>query len=251
MPPYAALPPSQLWHMTDERSNCLSLNNIDLWALSAAVNTPGLEILELLLAPDERVRASRFRWREDRVRFVVGRGGLRRVLSSYCSRPAEQLTLGVGSHGKPILVDGPETLEFNVSHSGDLVLIGMSSGGPCGVDIERAARLREEEESAIAERVFCRREKHWLSCNENGFFRLWVTKEAIVKALGGGLSIPLLAIDVADIVERRATVINISATPNQEQSVWVKELFIGPDYSAAVAALREPRILRLNGTRVR
>jgi 4'-phosphopantetheinyl transferase len=134
-------------------------------------------------------------------------------------------------------------LEFNVSHSGDCVLIGVTSRVQCGVDIE--SRRSNHGEFAVAQNFFCPREVEWLSRNENGFLRLWTTKEAIIKAVGRGLSIPLSDVDVTDVVEGKKSSLTLR-TPNMEpETVWLDELLLVPNYAAAVATLEEKRIVRL------
>ena len=148
-----------------------------------------------------------------------------------------------GSHGKPALLEPSAALEFNVSHSGDCVLIGVTSGVPCGVDIERVRA--NTAELAIAEKFFCPREVEWLSRSEKGFPRLWATKEAIIKALGHGLSISLSNVDVTDVVEGKTSSITLRTLGMEPQTLWLNELSLVPSYAAAVATVKEKRIVRL------
>ena len=237
------LTPKQLLDYTEERPRSCEPGCCDLWLVSARVDIPEREVLERLLSADERARAGRFRFEEDRVRSIVARGGLRRILSSYCCVPPRRMEFQTGSYGKPALLKPSTALEFNVSHSGDCVLIGVTSGIPCGVDIER--ERANTAELAIAERFFCSREVQWLSRTEKGFFRLWATKEAINKAVGRGLSIPLSDVDVTDVVEGKTSSITLRTPCMGPQTLWLNELSLVPNYAAAVATVEEKCIVRL------
>lgn len=116
---------------------------------------------EEMLDGEERERAQRFRFAADRRRFVVAHGLARRVLASYLGTSARRLRFARAAHGKPYLADVPENvLGFNLSHSGELVLLAVRRGS-VGVDVQRT----------IA----------GVDC------AAWARVEAQLKAAGGGL----------------------------------------------------------------
>jgi 4'-phosphopantetheinyl transferase len=236
------LSPRQLFDHT-EGPRPFQSEYFDVWLLSARIDIRETEILEGLLSSDERARVDRFRFSADRVRSIVARGGLRRILSCYCCAPADHIAFQNGSHGKPALLQPSSALEFNVSHSGDCVLIGVTSGVPCGVDIER--RRVNGGELAISDKFFCQREVEWLARSEDHFPRLWVAKEAIIKAVGRGLSVHLREVDVTDIVEGRASSITLWTAGTEPQTLWLNELVLVPNYAAAVATVGVKRVIRL------
>lgn len=86
------------------------------------------------------------------------------------------------AEGKPYVVDG--SLHFNLSHSGDYALIAVTPHAPVGVDIQQ--HRQRTRWRAIAERFFAPHEAASLQ-NDADFYRLWVIKEAVLKALGTGL----------------------------------------------------------------
>ena len=241
------LTPTQVLNYTESGPRSCEPRYCDLWLLSANVDIAECEILESLLSADERVRAGRFRLEEDRVRFIVARGGLRRILSCYCCAPPHRLKFQPGSHGKPALIRPSSGIEFNVSHSGEFALICVTSGVPCGVDLE--CGLANAEEVAVAERFFCPREVEWLAHTERGFLRLWAAKEAIIKAVGIGLSIPLSDVDVTDVVEGRTSTVTFQIPAMEPQTLWLNELSIIPNYAAAIATVREKCIIRFADSR--
>lgn len=124
-----------------------------------------------------------------------GRGPLLAMLGAYLDRPAHQVTLVDGEHGRPML-DAPDgdTLSFNWSHSHDQALIAIARGVLPGVDLER---LRPHPKALpIARRYFSPDETTALEALPEGhrdraFLELWTAKEAVLKALGRGLAFGL------------------------------------------------------------
>jgi 4'-phosphopantetheinyl transferase len=147
--------------------------------------------LHRALSVAERGRAAAFLRERDSVRFSTGRGVLRHVLSRYTgSRPGE-LRLAVDAHGKP-RVDGG--LQFSFSRSAGIAVVAVSAGRDVGVDVERIRGDFACE--PIARRFFSRTESERLAGagapeRVREFFRCWTRKEAVVKAVGFGLSLPL------------------------------------------------------------
>jgi 4'-phosphopantetheinyl transferase len=233
----------ELLDYTAKHQRTCSSDFCDVWVISARVDTPGLELLECVLSEEERARAGRFRFEADRARFIAGRGALRRILACYRSLAPDRLEFQTGPYGKPALVGAFASLEFNVSHSGDYVLIAVTSGTACGVDIE-CARTGTDH-ATIAAHFFSAREVEWLYHNESGFLRLWTVKEAIIKAVGGGLSIPLCDFDVTGVLERKVSSVALASRGIQQQTLWLHELPFMEGYAAAVATVEHPRLLRV------
>src|SRR5207237_4344548 len=91
-------------------------------------------------------------------------------------------------------------LFFNVSHSEDLAAFAFTSGHRIGVDVEMIRQSVDVDE--IPRRFFSSAEQRalaGLSATEKyqGFFNCWTRKEAYIKALGSGLSLPLRDFDVS------------------------------------------------------
>jgi len=154
------------------------------------------------LTPSERAQAARFRSDVDAARFVRRRLALREIVGRYLGIAAGDLVFTANEYGKPSLL--PSTarpdLAFNASHSGAIALIAIGRAVRIGVDVER---LRPDVEAlAIATRFFASEEVASLEAlgaddRVAAFFNAWTRKEAVVKALGGGLSIPLDAFAVS------------------------------------------------------
>jgi 4'-phosphopantetheinyl transferase len=148
-----------------------------------------------LLDGEERTRAARFLRPADRARFIASHAALRVVLATALSLAPEGLSFSRDEAGRPFLA-GPEGegLDFNLSHSGDIALIGLARGGRIGVDVE--VRRPLPDALRIARTHFAADEVAALAAlppqpAQAAFFGLWTRKEAVVKALGAGLSLPL------------------------------------------------------------
>ena len=95
-----------------------------------------------------------------------------------------------GGRGKPSLAEYPD-LHYNISHA-DGIAAAMVSEYECGIDCERVREYRP----SVFKRCFSEAERRAVeSAPENErdllFFKLWTLKEAYVKAIGKGLSVPL------------------------------------------------------------
>jgi len=132
------------------------------------------------------------------------------LLAGYLGVPESAVALNEDARGKPHLMhstaapgDG-EVLEFNWSHSGDYALVALSRHGAVGVDIERlGTNLRALE---IARRFFDAGEADTLAALDPGtrdeaFIGLWCAKEAVLKAVGEGLSFGLARLAFAHVAE--------------------------------------------------
>jgi 4'-phosphopantetheinyl transferase len=147
-----------------------------------------------LLSPDERVRAGRYQFEKDRRRFMATRGAMRTILGALLGLAPERVAFRYGEQGKPALANARtgSPLYFNLSDSGDWAVLGITTDGEIGVDIEALRPIPEIR--SIAERFFSPTEETWLRAlplHEQpwAFHRMWTCKEAYLKAVGSGLSL--------------------------------------------------------------
>ncbi len=155
-----------------------------------------------LLSPPELQRLERFRFMDHRRRFQIGHGALRVILGGYLGQPPETVAFVHGPRGKPYLAHAPAGSAgpfFNVSHSGKLALVGVANT-ELGLDLEKIRHLESLNE--IARRHFSESEFTALDAlpgdaRQLAFYRCWTRKEAYIKALGEGLSMPLDTFDVS------------------------------------------------------
>jgi len=192
-------PAALLWPAT-QLPQSISGEEIHVWAWSFRRDaTPQAEDLRIL-DDRERQRTTRFRFPADQVRYSVCHASMRRVLASYLDTSPELLAFGEGPGGKPELALEPQDrpLQFNLSHSKSIGLLAVARNMEVGVDVEDIRPI----ETGVAERFFSSAEVaslrnlhglEWL----DAFYRCWTRKEAILKAEGVGLRIPLGAFDVS------------------------------------------------------
>ncbi|MNX61339.1 4'-phosphopantetheinyl transferase sfp [compost metagenome] len=155
-----------------------------------------IEQLDSILArlPEERrLKLLRFRFLQDMVRGVIGDLLIRAVLPQMLDRTADELEFGTNLYGKPILLGHDHNIGFNVSHSGDWVVLAAGSSGRIGIDIERINGMDLE----LARQFYTEEEYGSIMKHQSHegrvlqFFRIWTAKESYIKAIGKGLSIPL------------------------------------------------------------
>jgi 4'-phosphopantetheinyl transferase len=169
----------------------------DVRVLFADVRRCSTEDALAVVSVDERERAAQFARESDRARALVARGLLRRFLGAELDTDPAGLRFGSGPYGKPFLQHAAAP-PFNVSHSGAYVAIAVGASGAVGIDIEVVRTLPDA--AAIARRFLPREfgeiESRADIARRPSFLRAWTCKEAVVKALGYGLSLPLDAFEV-------------------------------------------------------
>jgi 4'-phosphopantetheinyl transferase len=153
-----------------------------------------------LLAPDELQRARRFRFARDRNAFVQRRTALRRLLGHYCGGDPSALHFVHNAWGRPSIAGWADAPHFSLSHTAGLALLVITREGPVGVDVERIRpleRLLEVARSFFSAGEVAALEEIAPAARDVAFLRCWTRKEAVVKALGMGLSVPLDSFDVS------------------------------------------------------
>jgi 4'-phosphopantetheinyl transferase len=214
-------------------------SEIHLWLADLDLETPISPHLWRVLSPDEAARANRFRFQEDRERFARARATLRTLLGLYTGASPVDLRFSYELHGKPSLTReyNSESLQFNLAHSQGRAVYTFTRGRAIGVDLEV---LRPNFDwDKVAEQVLSLKEidsiltlpeEHQL----RAFFTLWARKEALAKALGGGLALPLRQ---WDLLGEGATAIRVSGerVPDSVGAWSLLDLEIGCEWVAAVA----------------
>jgi len=163
------------------------VNVIDVYFIDLNVPDDVVESLTQLLLDTEVARANRYRFADDRRRSIVARAATRRLLGRYLDRDPRSLAIVEQEHGKPALSD--RDIEFNASHSGDLIALAFAKETPVGIDIERRRRLSDA--LGLARRYFSSEELGIVAAApdvEAAFLTIWTAKEAIVKATGEGIA---------------------------------------------------------------
>lgn len=181
-----------------------------VWRIELDCATRTVAALSVTLSLEERRRADRFRSIELRERWTVAHAALRFVLARYARCEPSDLVFKLGEHGKPTLTKPVVEIPFNFCHTGNVALVGISGGGRVGIDAETLRPDVEIEE--LSGQFFAAAEAaeiHALPPDERlaAFFTCWCRKEAFVKALGNGLSMPLNRFQVSVNVGETARVL--------------------------------------------
>src|SRR5690348_1383971 len=180
--------PDNLHWPTTAQPPGLTTHAAHVWAVPLDVSQRTYDGLLATLALDEQARASAFHFDEPRRRYVVARGALRRLLSGYLKVPPQEIALAADDNRKPHLAEkyAASALHFNVSHSGEIAVIGFAHDCKIGVDIEQLRDVHQLEQ--IARRFFHPSEtSDVLATPERSrnlaFLRCWTGKEAVLKAV--------------------------------------------------------------------
>ncbi len=215
--------------------------DIDVVVTCLAAGPEAVRASAALLSDAERHRARRFAFDRDARRFIVARARLRELLAARLGVRAESIELEYGAHGKPALSRrfADSDLHFNVSHCDDVAAYAFSCGHAIGIDLEAVRVISEADD--IAARYFSRRENTtYRTLNPGdkplGFFNCWTRKEAFVKALGDGLSIPLDRFDVTLAPGEPAKVLRVENTPGDDSGWRLDSLCPATGYVAAIAS---------------
>lgn len=165
-------------------------DNTHIWLLDVSTINEEMQAHALnLLSSEELKRAASFSYRQSS--YIVSRVFLREILAQYCKCSSDSLVFDVGPQGKPCLTNVPYPVSFNLSHSGNFIVLAINATARVGIDIEIS---RKRQFMRIAEDYFHAQEVMQLkSCaNEQEqaavFLQLWTLKEAFLKARGDGIS---------------------------------------------------------------
>lgn len=184
-----------------------------------------------VLSAGEHERADRL-WRHaDRARFRTAWGLTRHALAAHMGTEPEALefvrtcrSCGALGHGKPALAGARSRWEFSISHSHEYVMLAITDVGPVGVDIEQA----DDHLIQVAAVVCGAKEKPGTA---DEVLWLWVQKEAVLKATGDGLAVPMTSFTVNPL--------RWPAHPAVADRLTLADPGAPPGYRAAVAVLSD------------
>lgn len=211
----------------------------DVWWAHPTAATPALVDL---LDDVERTRYSGYRREVDQLRFLTGRSLLRGVAAARLGVAAKDIVIDSSCydcgkpHGKPKIAG----LEMSVSHSGDWVALAVTDGAPVGVDVEE---IRSAEVDDLAGISFSPAELAAFnavpaSARRAAFFTYWSRKEAVLKATGKGMSVPMsrLTLSPHDAPPRVVAADTPEVDPARTR---MADLDAGAGYRASLAAFTD------------
>ncbi|WP_083487910.1 4'-phosphopantetheinyl transferase family protein [Pseudoxanthomonas dokdonensis] len=178
-------------------------------------------------------------WLRPHVRRQRGEPGAREVLGAALQQPPAQLPILREPGGRPRLASPLAHYDVNWSHSGDALLVALAQGHRVGVDLEWMRPRPRPRALEVARRFFHPHEVVWLESldpgqRETGFLRLWCAKEAVLKAMGHGLSFGLHRLLLVPR-DQQMTLVQCDPQLGRPQDWEVREWQPDPGYHAAVA----------------
>jgi 4'-phosphopantetheinyl transferase len=160
---------------------------VQVWVASLDVADARFTVLSRTLSREEQGRAETMVPILAR-RFIIARGILRSLLSGFTGTAAEKLRFTYSISGKPSLAD--HDIHFNISHSAKLGLFAFAPDRSVGIDLENERPVRRLLD--VAQRFMSEDEIRSLAAaapadRDIAFLKLWVVREARLKAEGKGV----------------------------------------------------------------
>ena len=196
---------------------------------------------DALLGEADLARRERLARPADRQRMTAGAAVARLVLGTALGTPPADLRIDrtcatCGSpHGRPRLADA-DGLDFSVSHSGHCVVVAVLPGGRVGVDVEQVGRFAPGELEELASCALPDAEREHVvrlptARQPRAFTVCWVRREAVLKATGQRLDVPLdgLVPTPPRVLPR-----------DGREPVWLRDVSAPPGFVAALAGLGTP-----------
>ncbi|MCR4955138.1 MAG: 4'-phosphopantetheinyl transferase superfamily protein [Lachnospiraceae bacterium] len=168
------------------------------------------------VSPSCRERADRFRQKADAYRHVMGEVLLFSCMEEVLGKvPVDKIERN--EYGKPY-VKGSDDFFFNISHSGDYVVV-VCHNEPVGVDIQEMRTISP----AMVKKIFTKEEVTYLASlsekeRERHKIMLWSMKESYIKYLGLGLSREM---DTFFVDAKRGKAVDMKDCPPKEAEIFV------------------------------
>jgi 4'-phosphopantetheinyl transferase len=185
------------------------------------------------LEPGLRHKIEKFVREDDAQRSLLGELLVRYLIHKNHKIPCNEIRIAYSNKGKPFLMDR-EDVRFNVSHSGNWVVVALSDRR-VGIDIEeiKPAKIK------IAKRFFTDSEYSDLVSREKSdqpgyFFELWTCKESYLKALGKGLTKSLGSFSVRKGNRQMEMLMD-----DQNEKVYFRQYDIDINYKLSVCSFED------------
>jgi 4'-phosphopantetheinyl transferase len=232
-----------------EAPTALTASQVQLWAVHLEASEDRFSQCLSWLSSDETARAARFHFAEHRRAFVLGRGVLRALLGGFLEMPPGQIQFSYGPKGKPVLADSSFPIRFNASNSGNYAVYAFTEGCDIGIDVEQVRPIPEMEH--IAERFFAPAETSELMAlpepdHAQAFFNCWTRKEAYIKAVGDGLSVPLDSFRVTLRPGAAAEMLCLGGSIEAAKGWTMHDLAPAPGFVGAIAYAGRSRAIVFN-----
>lgn len=147
------------------------------------------------ISDERRLKILRFQNPKDKKRSLAAELLIRMAAFHSLGIAPLRTKISYNEYGKPYIAN-VRGFKFNVSHSGNYVVLAKSSQ-KIGIDIE----YRKETDFSVAKRCYTEAEYTYVTSFDSpeqrldAFYQLWTLKESYIKAIGKGLKIPLRSIE--------------------------------------------------------
>ncbi|CAN5252337.1 hypothetical protein BH09BAC6_BH09BAC6_18750 [soil metagenome] len=170
---------------------------VDTWRINISANLPWLDDFLSLMDTGEISRAGRYLRQQDKDRFIISRGALRTILGKYLQQAPASIQFHIGKNKKPQIANTDKPFYYNISHSGDWILLAVS-GAEVGADVEFINPEFDYQE--VLQETFSPAEVDFIKekPTKEAFYLVWTRKEALLKATAKGLDDELEAIPGLD-----------------------------------------------------
>jgi 4'-phosphopantetheinyl transferase len=221
---------------------------VHLWITKLRSWSPHTGELRPLLSRDEIDRLERLKIQQKAENFLSSRGILRLILSSYLDTDPQRLLIKTSPAGKPYLPNS--AVSFNISHSSDYLLAGVTLKSRIGIDIQEIYPISNPER--IIQHYYSPSEQDYLNSlptreYQEGFFAIWTAKEAYLKAIGDGFQESPAGLSTIPGPGSHSTFLLDHPGADQKNPLWtILSLEIARNYQAALAVEGAvPEILRI------
>ena len=235
-------------------------NTVQIWQIQLSAPQDIVEGYLACLSQEEKSRANRFRFADDRRRFIVSRGALRHILACQLHQPPGQVSFCYSEYGKPFIEALPDAqrnsrrqpggdFHFNLTHSGEVALCALGYRRNVGIDIESIRPLKRLEN--LMDRCLSEQEKApVLAQSADGqsraFLQTWTCKEAYLKAIGLGLTQSMRTVEV------QLTPPRLIHVPHNCSDGWcLHKLALPEGYVGALVVAGHARVVQLTYSKYR
>jgi len=218
-------------------------NTVAVWRINMSlIQSESFAKMRTCLSDREKQRLEKFSHANAAQQYLISRYATRNIIAHYLKCKTTEFDFEYNRYGKPSINAANHTLSrlhFNLSHSGDTILLALSAAAEVGIDVEHD-RTRCDV-LKLAQRFFHPLEFQQLiqlpkAQQRHGFYDVWTRKEAFVKAIGTGMQLPFNRFQVS-----------LDASPRllQQDPAWrhvPSQLITVPvsePYYACVAVLHE------------
>lgn len=208
------------------------------YAETGSLVSRGKELINYISA-DEKSRADKFLFNEDRDTYIISHALVRLTLAFKLNAVASKMAYLKTINDKPYLAGFP--VHFNLTHTKNAFAFVMSTDSYVGIDLEEINK--NIHIPSIVKTFFSKNERDFIFSSEEGleerFIKLWTRKEAFLKALGTGIGVDLPKIEVCDginIIDKNCFSREITDSAFNEHFIYSDRI---DNYFLSIAATHE------------